>query len=113
MKEVLTTDIKEFPLSWRGKVRDIYDLGDRLLFIATDRVSAFDVVMPNGIPGRGKVLTAISIFWFDFLKDVGFPGQYPYTAGKYASLPPGAAPAVGGGHSPAGGGLVRAGRYSG
>jgi methylmalonyl-CoA mutase N-terminal domain/subunit len=50
---------------------------------------------------------------FDFLKDIGFPGQYPYTAGKYPSQPPGAAPAVGGGHSLAGGGLVRAGRYSG
>lgn len=57
--------------------------------------------------------TPLDVKDFDFLKDVGFPGQYPYTAGKYASLPPGAAPAVGGGHSPAGGGLVRAGRYSG
>jgi phosphoribosylaminoimidazole-succinocarboxamide synthase len=70
MKEVLSTDIKEFPLSWRGKVRDIYDLGDRILIVATDRVSAFDVVMPNGIPGRGKVLTAISVFWFNFLRDI-------------------------------------------
>ena len=57
--------------------------------------------------------TPLDVKDFNFLKDVGFPGQYPYTAGKYASLPPGAAPAVGGGHSPAGGGLVRAGRYSG
>jgi phosphoribosylaminoimidazole-succinocarboxamide synthase len=53
----------------RGKVRDIYDLGDSLLFVASDRMSAFDVVMPNGIPGKGQVLTQMSLFWFDFLKD--------------------------------------------
>jgi phosphoribosylaminoimidazole-succinocarboxamide synthase len=67
---VLTTEIKEFPLMRRGKVRDIYDLGDSLLFIASDRISAFDVVMPNGIPGKGRVLTQTSLFWFDFLSDV-------------------------------------------
>jgi phosphoribosylaminoimidazole-succinocarboxamide synthase len=67
---VMTTDIREYPLKTRGKVRDVYDLGDSLLFIATDRLSAFDVVMPNGIPGKGRVLTATSLFWFDFLKDV-------------------------------------------
>ncbi|MCM2272219.1 MAG: phosphoribosylaminoimidazolesuccinocarboxamide synthase [candidate division Zixibacteria bacterium] len=67
---VLTTDIKEYPLMRRGKVRDIYDLGDTLLFIASDRISAFDVVMPNGIPGKGRVLTQTSLFWFDFLTDV-------------------------------------------
>jgi phosphoribosylaminoimidazole-succinocarboxamide synthase len=66
---VLQTDIKEYPLKWRGKVRDIYDLGDSLLFIASDRISAFDVVMPNGIPYKGNVLTEMSLFWFDFLKD--------------------------------------------
>lgn len=64
---VLTTDIKEYPLLARGKVRDIYDLGDELLFIASDRISAFDVIMPNGIPGKGKVLTSMSLFWFDLL----------------------------------------------
>lgn len=67
---VLTTDIKEYPLMRRGKVRDIYDLGDSLLFIASDRISAFDVVMPNGIPGKGTVLTQTSLFWFEFLKDI-------------------------------------------
>ncbi|UCD63583.1 MAG: phosphoribosylaminoimidazolesuccinocarboxamide synthase [Candidatus Zixiibacteriota bacterium] len=67
---VLQTDIKEYPMITRGKVRDIYDLGDSLLFIASDRISAFDVVMPNGIPGKGGVLTAMSLFWFDFLKDI-------------------------------------------
>ena len=51
----------------RGKVRDIYDLGDRLLIVATDRLSAFDVVMKTGIPYKGIVLTQISKFWFDFL----------------------------------------------
>ncbi|MDX9858639.1 MAG: phosphoribosylaminoimidazolesuccinocarboxamide synthase [candidate division Zixibacteria bacterium] len=67
---VYQTDISEFPLVRRGKVRDIYDLGDSLLFVASDRISAFDVVMPNAIPGKGKVLTQTSLFWFDFLKDV-------------------------------------------
>jgi len=67
--EVLTTEIKEYPLARRGKVRDIYDMGDRLLFIASDRISAFDVVLPNGIPGKGTVLTQTSLFWFDFLKN--------------------------------------------
>jgi phosphoribosylaminoimidazole-succinocarboxamide synthase len=70
MNEVLSTAIAEYPLMSRGKVRDVYDLGDRLLIVATDRISAFDVVMPNGIPGRGKVLTAVSVFWFNFLKDI-------------------------------------------
>ena len=54
----------------RGKVRDIYDLGDQLLIIATDRLSAFDVVMPTPIPDKGRVLTQLSLFWFELLKDV-------------------------------------------
>jgi phosphoribosylaminoimidazole-succinocarboxamide synthase len=54
----------------RGKVRDIYDLGDRLLIIATDRLSAFDVILPTPIPDKGRVLTQLSLFWFDLLKDV-------------------------------------------
>ena len=53
-----------------GKVRDIYDLGEHLLLVATDRISAYDVVMPNGIPDKGRVLTQISAFWFEMLKDV-------------------------------------------
>ena len=48
-----------------GKVREVFDLGDRLLFVATDRLSAFDVIMPNGIPRKGEVLTQISYFWFE------------------------------------------------
>ena len=58
-------------LLWkRGKVRDVYDLGDRLLVVATDRLSAFDVVLPTGIPGKGVLLTQMSLFWFELLKDV-------------------------------------------
>jgi phosphoribosylaminoimidazole-succinocarboxamide synthase len=54
----------------RGKVRDVYDLGDALLIVASDRISAFDWVMPNGIPDKGRVLTQLSLFWFDFLERV-------------------------------------------
>jgi phosphoribosylaminoimidazole-succinocarboxamide synthase len=54
----------------RGKVRDIYDLGDKLLIVASDRLSAFDVVLPAGIPDKGRVLTQLSLFWFDLLHDV-------------------------------------------
>ena len=59
-----------FPLFRRGKVRDTYDLGDSLLMIATDRLSAFDVVFAQGIPYKGTVLTQLSLFWFDYLKDI-------------------------------------------
>ena len=58
--------IPELPLYKRGKVRDVYDLGDRLLVVATDRISAFDFVLPSLIPNKGKILTQLSIFWFDF-----------------------------------------------
>ena len=67
---LLETELDGVKLVNRGKVRDVYDLGDALLFVATDRLSAFDVVMPNGIPRKGEVLTQISLFWFDFLKGV-------------------------------------------
>ena len=66
METVLQTNIGENEPN-RGKVRDIYDLGDKLLIVATDRLSAFDVVMANGIPCKGIILTQISRFWFDFL----------------------------------------------
>jgi len=65
---LLATDYKDLKLFRRGKVRDVYDLGDRLLIVSTDRISCFDVVLPNGIPYKGKVLTALSLFWFDFIK---------------------------------------------
>ena len=67
---LIETELPGIPLINRGKVRDVYDLGDSLLFVATDRLSAFDVVMPNGIPGKGKVLTGISLFWFELMKDI-------------------------------------------
>jgi phosphoribosylaminoimidazole-succinocarboxamide synthase len=69
-RALIATDIPVFPLYARGKVRDVYDLGDRLLIVATDRISAFDCVMPNGIPGKGKILTEMSLFWFDHVSDV-------------------------------------------
>jgi phosphoribosylaminoimidazole-succinocarboxamide synthase len=67
---VSMTEFKSLTLKGRGKVRDIYDLGDRLLIVATDRISAFDVVMPNPIPDKGKILTQLSHFWFDLTKDI-------------------------------------------
>ncbi|HKI34654.1 MAG TPA: phosphoribosylaminoimidazolesuccinocarboxamide synthase [Gemmataceae bacterium] len=77
----------------RGKVRDVYDLGDRLVIVATDRISAFDWVLPSGIPDKGRVLTALSLFWFDFLgvpnhvlgtepKDMG--PEFAHRAGELA-----------------------------
>ena len=67
---LLQSAIPELKPPLRGKVRDVYDLGDSLLFVATDRISAFDCVMPNGIPEKGCVLTQLSLFWFDFFKNV-------------------------------------------
>ncbi|OGC77955.1 MAG: phosphoribosylaminoimidazolesuccinocarboxamide synthase [candidate division Zixibacteria bacterium RBG_16_40_9] len=67
---LLQTDFKELKLFARGKVRDVYDLDDKLLIVATDRISAFDVVLPNGIPGKGKILTQMSVFWFNLVADV-------------------------------------------
>ena len=67
---LLKTEFKSLTLKGRGKVRDIYDFGDRLLIVATDRISAFDVVMPNPIPDKGRVLTQLSKFWFDMTKRI-------------------------------------------
>lgn len=67
---VYETNFEGLKLLGRGKVRDIYDLGDMLLIVATDRISAFDVVMPDPIPDKGKILTALSVFWLEFLKDI-------------------------------------------
>jgi phosphoribosylaminoimidazole-succinocarboxamide synthase len=67
---VLTqTDLPGVPLRARGKVRDIYEVGDHLLLVTTDRISAFDYILPTGIPRKGEVLNRISLFWFDFLRD--------------------------------------------
>jgi phosphoribosylaminoimidazole-succinocarboxamide synthase len=68
---LLETDIAGLELHASGKVRDLYRLGDdRLLFVATDRISAFDYVLASGIPSKGRVLTQLSLFWFDFLKEI-------------------------------------------
>jgi len=67
---LLQTDFPELTLHARGKVRDLYSLNGQLLFVATDRISAFDYVLATGIPEKGRVLTQLSLFWFDFLKNV-------------------------------------------
>ncbi len=67
---VVETTLSGLKLLGRGKVRDIYDVDGKLLLVASDRLSAFDVVMPDGIPGKGKVLTQISAFWFRMLEDI-------------------------------------------
>ena len=64
---VTETHISGFPLR-RGKVRDVYDLGDEVLLVATDRISAYDVILPTPIPGKGVLLTQLSKFWFDFFE---------------------------------------------
>src|SRR5260370_28571416 len=64
---LLRSRVEGYPCR-RGKVRDVYDLGDRLVIVATDRISAFDWVLPTGIPDKGRVLTALSLFWFNYLK---------------------------------------------
>jgi len=70
MKVLSETHFAGLMPSARGKVRDIYDLGDKLLIVATDRLSAFDVILPTPIPDKGRVLTQLSLFWFDLLKNV-------------------------------------------
>jgi phosphoribosylaminoimidazole-succinocarboxamide synthase len=70
MRVVRETNFAGISPATRGKVRDIYDLGDKLLIVASDRLSAFDVVLPTGIPDKGRVLTQLSLFWFDLLHDV-------------------------------------------
>jgi phosphoribosylaminoimidazole-succinocarboxamide synthase len=82
---VLETQLESVPVR-RGKVRDIYDLGDTLLLVATDRISAFDWVLPTGIPDKGRVLTQLSSFWFDHLKE---PNHILSMDVKDADLPAG------------------------
>jgi phosphoribosylaminoimidazole-succinocarboxamide synthase len=67
---LIATEFEDLQLFARGKVRDLYAVGDLLLMVATDRISAFDYVLPTGIPGKGRVLTQISLFWFDYLSDL-------------------------------------------
>jgi len=82
-KQVLHTELHRKP-DFSGKVRDIYDLSDKLLIVATDRLSAYDCILPNGIPGRGVILTKMSVFWFD--KTSGIIPNHLIT-GDFALLP--------------------------
>ncbi|WP_058185607.1 phosphoribosylaminoimidazolesuccinocarboxamide synthase [Terracidiphilus gabretensis] len=70
MTALLTTNLGSIPLLGHGKVRDLYAIDDHLLLVATDRISAFDHVLATGIPGKGKILTQISLFWFDLFSDI-------------------------------------------
>jgi phosphoribosylaminoimidazole-succinocarboxamide synthase len=70
MAALLETHLGDTPLVGRGKVRDLYAVGDALLLVATDRISAFDHVLATGVPGKGKILTQISLFWFEFVSDL-------------------------------------------
>ena len=90
---VKETDFKELNLMKRGKVRDIYDLGDKLLMVATDRISAFDVIMPDPVPDKGKILTQISLFWFKIMEPIvpnhvisSNVDEYPATCKPYADI---------------------------
>ncbi len=92
-QSVIETDFTELNLVARGKVRDIYDLGDALLMVATDRLSAFDVVLPDPIPGKGKVLNQISLYWSDIMKPIianhvisGDVADYPAVCQPYADV---------------------------
>ncbi len=70
MPTIIETEFSHLTLHARGKVRDLYSVGEFLLLVATDRISAFDHVLATGIPGKGKVLTQLSLFWFDFLRNI-------------------------------------------
>ncbi len=90
---VRETDFKEMKLVRKGKVRDIYDTGDAFLMVTTDRLSAFDVVLPDGIKGKGKVLTQISAFWFNVMEDIvgnhlisADVKDFPEVCQKYADI---------------------------
>lgn len=90
---LLKTDFEDLKLLKRGKVRDVYDLGDKVLMVATDRISAFDVVMPDAIPDKGRILTQISLFWFKIMESIcpnhviaSNVEQYPEVCKPYADL---------------------------
>lgn len=91
MSLIMQTSLEDYPLLSRGKVRDMYDMDDNLLIVTTDRISAFDHILPNGIPGKGKVLNQISVFWFNYTEDI-VPNHlitaeiedYPEAMKKYA-----------------------------
>ena len=90
MTQLIQTDFPDLKLLNRGKVRDIYEIDNKLLLVATDRISAFDVVMADPIPHKGEVLTRLSLFWFDYLKNVVpnhlisvDPNEYPEACAPY------------------------------
>lgn len=92
-QHVLETDFKELKLLKRGKVRDVYDLDDALLMVATDRISAFDVIMNDPVPGKGIILTQISLFWFEAMKALvpnhvisSNVAEYPAVCRPYAEI---------------------------
>ncbi|MGB5883561.1 MAG: phosphoribosylaminoimidazolesuccinocarboxamide synthase, partial [Desulfobulbales bacterium] len=90
---LIKTEFTDLKLIHRGKVRDLYEVDDMLLMVATDRISAFDVVMGDPVPNKGKVLTKLSLFWFDFLGDI-LPNhlitadveKYPAACAPYAEV---------------------------
>ena len=91
-KVVTKTDFNDIPLLRRGKVRDVYEVEDKLLIVASDRMSAFDVVMDDPIPDKGSILTRISLFWFEKLESMvenhiisSSPAEYPEICRKYAA----------------------------
>jgi len=93
VQAVIKTDFKNLNLVKRGKVRDIYDLGDKLLMVATDRISAFDVIMPDPVPGKGKILTQISLFWFEIMESLlphhvisGNVDEFPESCKPYSEI---------------------------
>jgi phosphoribosylaminoimidazole-succinocarboxamide synthase len=90
---IIKTDFPDLKLDRRGKVRDVYEVGEHLLIVATDRISAFDVVLPNGIPGKGRVLTQISNFWFSKMAGIidnhivaNDVKDYPAVLKKYSAI---------------------------
>ncbi len=86
---ILETDLPGLKRHARGKVRDVYELGENLLIIATDRISAFDYILPTGIRDKGRVLTQLSIFWFEFLRDVTPTHFLTADVGRYPDPLPG------------------------
>ena len=93
MDVVFETDFKGLKLMKRGKVRDIYDLGDALLMVASDRISAFDVILPDPIPEKGKILTSLSLFWFKIMEPIvanhvisSHVDEYPDVCKPYAEI---------------------------